>query len=98
MLGIAMGICLMALAGLPPITGFMAKLPAFGAAVEAAINTALAFFYYLRVIMVLYSKQETILDITPPSQGTFTVVITAIFFVIGLGIFPEWLLGSLKLP
>ncbi|WP_143002284.1 proton-conducting transporter membrane subunit [Nitrosomonas sp. Nm132] len=44
MLGIAMGICLMALAGLPPITGFMAKLPAFGAAVEAAINTALAFF------------------------------------------------------
>jgi NADH-quinone oxidoreductase subunit N len=53
MLGIAMGICLMALAGLPPITGFMAKLPAFGAAVEAdsmmlaiaaAINTARAFF------------------------------------------------------
>ncbi|WP_143037864.1 proton-conducting transporter membrane subunit [Nitrosomonas sp. Nm58] len=53
MLGIAMGICLMALAGLPPITGFMAKLPAFGATVEAdsmmlaiaaAINTALAFF------------------------------------------------------
>ncbi|SDY35908.1 hypothetical protein SAMN05421754_100780 [Nitrosomonas sp. Nm58] len=48
--------------------------------------------------MVLYSKQETILDIIPLSQGTFTVVITAIFFVIGLGIFPEWLLGSLKLP
>ena len=67
-------------------------------AIAAVINTALAFFYYLRVIMVLYSEQESILDITPPSQGTFTVIIIAIFFVIGLGIFPGVAIGVLKLP
>lgn len=66
-------------------------------AIVAVIDTAPRFFYYLRAIMILYSEQETILDTTPPSQGTFTVIIIAIFFIIGLGIFPEWLLGSLKL-
>ncbi len=105
-LGLAMGVCLLALAGLPPTAGFMAKLLAFGAAVEAGhivlaviavLNTALAFFYYLRIIMVFYGEGETARDTTPPTQGTFTVVIIVSLFVIGLGIFPEWLLGHIKM-
>ncbi|SDW48671.1 NADH-quinone oxidoreductase subunit N [Nitrosomonas communis] len=107
MLGLAMGIYLLALAGLPPTAGFMAKLLAFGAAVEAGnmmlaivavLNTALAFFYYLRVMMEFYSEQETSLNIMPPTQGSLIVIIIAIVLVIGLGIFPQWLLGSLQLP
>ncbi|SDY90597.1 NADH-quinone oxidoreductase subunit N [Nitrosomonas sp. Nm33] len=107
MLGLAMGIYLLALAGLPPTAGFMAKLLAFGAAIEvgnvmlaivAVINTALSFFYYLRVMMVFYSEQETTLDTIPPTQGTLIVIIITILLIIGLGIFPEWLLGILKLP
>lgn len=100
-LGIAMGVCLLALAGLPPTAGFMAKLLAFGAAVEAGnimlalmavINTALALFYYLRISLVFYGQEETIRDITPPTKGMFAVMIIASVLVIGLGIFPQWLL------
>lgn len=105
--GIAMGICLLALAGLPPTAGFMAKLLAFGAAVEAGhitlavmagINTALAFFYYLRIIMVFYGEKATDINVTPPAQGTHAVLIIVSLFVIGLGIFPEWILESIKMP
>jgi NADH-quinone oxidoreductase subunit N len=108
-LGLAMGVCLLSLAGIPPTVGFMAKLLAFGAAIEAGyimlaimavINTALAFFYYLRIIMVFYGEAETIRttwDATPPTQATYTVVIIVGLFVIGLGIFPEWLLRSIKI-
>lgn len=106
-LGLTMGVCLLALAGLPPTAGFMAKLLAFGAAVKAGhimlaimavINTALAFFYYLRIIMVFYGEKETDRDIPPPAQGTFTVMILISLFVIGLGIFPQWLLRSIEMP
>lgn len=106
-LGLAMGICLLALAGLPPTAGFMAKLLAFGAAIEAglivlaiiaAINTALSFFYYLRIIIVFYGEGEMVRESTPPTRGTLAVVIIASSFVIGLGIFPEWLLGSIQMP
>ncbi|MDP3843689.1 MAG: NADH-quinone oxidoreductase subunit N [Oxalobacteraceae bacterium] len=105
-LGLAMGVCLLALAGLPPTAGFMAKLLAFGAAVEAGnimlaviavINTALAFFYYLRIMMVFYGQEETIRDITQPTKGTLAVVIIASVLVIGLGIFPQWLLRAIAL-
>ncbi|MER2513338.1 MAG: NADH-quinone oxidoreductase subunit N [Nitrosomonas ureae] len=105
--GLTMGICLLALAGLPPTAGFMAKLLAFGAAVEAGhimlaviagINTALAFFYYLRIIMVFYGDKATDINATPPAQGTHAVLIIVSLFVIGLGIFPEWLLESIKMP
>lgn len=104
LLGLTMGVCLFALAGLPPTAGFMAKLLAFGAAVEsgnimlavmAVINTALAFFYYLRIMMVFYGQEVTNRDITPPSKGSIAVAIIASALVIGLGIFPEWLLGAL---
>lgn len=106
-LGIGMGICLLALAGLPPTAGFMAKLFAFGAAIEAdnvilaivaVINTALAFFYYLRVIGVLFSEEETAVGTSPPAQGPLMVIIIAMILVIGLGIFPQWLLALLELP
>ncbi len=102
-LGLAMGVCLLALAGLPPTAGFMAKLLAFGAAVEAGhtllaviavINTALAFFYYLRIMMVFYGLGAPLRDVTPPTKGTFAVVIITSLLVIGLGIFPEWLLKA----
>lgn len=103
LLGLAMGVCLSALAGLPPTAGFIAKLLAFGAAIEAgnimlaimaAINTALAFFYYLRIMMVFYGQQGTIRDIAQPAKGTFAVVILASVLVIGFGIFPERLLEA----
>jgi len=108
-LGIAMGVCLLALAGLPPTAGFMAKLLAFGAAIQAGnimlavlgiINTALAFYYYLRIMTVFYDQEkigpaENNRDITPPSKVSIAVAVIASALVIGFGIFPDWLPGML---
>lgn len=100
-LGIAMGVCLLALAGFPPTAGFVAKLLAFGAAIEAGhiilaiiavINTALAFYYYLRILVVLYSEQQREQQVTQPAQGTSAIVVAVSLLLIGLGVFPEWML------
>lgn len=101
-LGIAMGVCLLALAGVPPTAGFIAKLFAFGAAIEAGhtilaiiavLNTALAFYYYLRILNVFYDTNETNLGAAQYSQGTLIIVVTITLLIIGFGIFPEWILG-----
>lgn len=100
-LGIAMGVCLLALAGLPPTAGFVAKLLAFGAAIEAGhimlaiiavINTALAFYYYLRILVVLYSEEKREQNVTQPSQGTSAIVVVVSLLLVGLGTFPERML------
>lgn len=62
----AMAICLLSLAGIPPTAGFWGKLYIFeaairtgyvGLAVVALLNSAVAMFYYLRVIVTMYVKE-----------------------------------------
>lgn len=104
-LGAAMGVCLLALAGLPPTAGFVAKLLAFGAAIEAGyvmlamiavINTALAFYYYMRILVVFYGEKQKEQYVTQPSQGTSAIVIVISLLIVGLGMFPEWMLMVIK--
>lgn len=104
-LGIAMGVCLLALAGLPPTAGFVAKLLAFGAAIEAGhiilaviavINTAVAFYYYLRILVVLYSEKQREQQVTQPARGTSTIVVAVGLLIVGLGAFPEGILMILE--
>ena len=98
-----MGIFLLALAGLPPTAGFVAKLLAFGAAIEAGhillaiiavINTALAFYYYLRILIVFYGEESIKHEVTHRSPGTLVIVIITSLLIIGFGIFPEWILSQ----
>jgi NADH-quinone oxidoreductase subunit N len=62
----AMAICLLSLAGIPPTAGFWGKLYIFEAAIErgfvglavvALLNSAVAMFYYLRVIVAMYMRE-----------------------------------------
>jgi len=62
----AMAICLLSLAGIPPTAGFWGKLYIFdavvrsghvGLAVIALLNSAVAMFYYLRVIVAMYMRE-----------------------------------------
>jgi NADH-quinone oxidoreductase subunit N len=64
----AMAVCLLSLAGIPPTAGFWGKLYIFEAAMEngyvglavvALLNSAVAMFYYLRVIVAMYMKEPT---------------------------------------
>jgi len=103
-LGLAMAICLLALAGLPPTAGFMAKLLAFGAAIEAGqialavlavLNTALSFYYYLRIILVFFSEKGSVGKSNKiPWSATLTIAVSTMAVII-LGLFPSVLLNFL---
>jgi NADH-quinone oxidoreductase subunit N len=64
-LAVAMSLCLLSLTGLPPLAGFMGKLYVFGAAVQGGlawlaivgvINSAIAAYYYLRIVAEMAGK------------------------------------------
>lgn len=103
-LGLSISVFLLALAGLPPTAGFMAKFLVFGAAIEAqqitlvvlaVLNTALSFYYYLRVILIFHTGRA------PPKHGnpipwSMTLCIAvSLLAVILLGVFPSAILDAL---
>ncbi len=66
LLGIAMTGFMLSLGGIPPTAGFIAKVYVFGAAVDAGhvplvivavLNSVVAVFYYLRVVVALYMEE-----------------------------------------
>jgi NADH-quinone oxidoreductase subunit N len=65
-LAAAMSLFMLSLAGLPPLAGFMAKLYVFGAAVQGGlawlaivgvINSVIAAYYYLRLVVEMAGKR-----------------------------------------
>jgi NADH-quinone oxidoreductase subunit N len=66
LLGLAMTAFMLSLGGIPPTAGFVAKLYVFSVAVEAGhvplvivavLNSVVAIFYYLRVVVALYMNE-----------------------------------------
>jgi NADH-quinone oxidoreductase subunit N len=65
-LAAVMALCMLSLAGVPPLAGFMAKLTVFGAAVGSdliwlvvfgVVNSVVSAYYYLRVVVAMYMRQ-----------------------------------------
>ncbi len=65
-LGVAMALCMLSLAGFPPLAGFTGKFYLFRTAVAAghvelaiigALNSLLSVVYYLRVIVMMYMEE-----------------------------------------
>lgn len=106
-LGLAMGIFMLSLAGIPPgMTGLLGKVYIFSAAVKAdyvglaiigVLCSAVSCYYYLRVIVAMYfveSEEPVAMPGEPaniPLMGVLTVCITGAIF---LGIFPSALYDS----
>jgi NADH-quinone oxidoreductase subunit N len=100
---IAMLIFMLSLGGIPPTAGFMGKLWVFGAAIDAGYvwlavigvaNSALSLYYYIRVVVFMWSPDpggETVpLRISPALAA---VLIAAAVGTIALGIYPRLLFG-----
>jgi len=100
---IAMLIFILSLGGIPPTAGFMGKLWVFGAAIDAGYvwlavigvaNSALSLYYYIRVVVFMWSPDpggETApLRISPALAA---VLIAAAVGTIALGIYPRLLFG-----
>ena len=95
---LALALFLLSLVGIPPTAGFVGKFYLFGAAVRSGyvwlavigvLNSAVAAYYYLRVIVSMYMREP---DGTPavimPSFAGALAVVVALWGVIQLGVFP----------
>lgn len=97
-------IFLLSLIGVPLTSGFFGKFYIFKAAIDSKLfwlavlgllNSAVAAYYYLRVIVVMYFHEPGVSaeTATPPSAGiSFTMWASAIAILV-LGVFPSLLLN-----
>ena len=95
-------ISLLALAGVPPLSGFWSKLMLFGAAIDAGsslwwapwlavagvLNSALSLAYYGWIIRKMYFEGETEKRIKEPAS-IIAVMIFSIIFMVTIGVYPE---------
>ena len=92
------------LIGVPLTGGFFAKFYVFRAALDAhlvwltvlgLINSAIAAFYYLKIVVAMYMQEpgEAIIRLGPLSPGTRITIWASALGVLLLGIFPSLLLS-----
>jgi len=105
-LSVVMATFLLSLAGFPPFAGFLAKFYAFGAAVKsgyiglaiiAVLNSFVAVYYYLRVVVIMFMRPErTGAKFISVPVSVSLVLFIAILGTIWLGIFPQVFLDLAK--
>jgi NADH-quinone oxidoreductase subunit N len=83
---------------MPPFAGFIAKFYIFSAAIQeglialviiAALNSVISFYYYLKVIIFMYMKEEEVefrISLTPL---TLFVVFIGVLATVTLGVYPS---------
>jgi len=94
----AMLVFMLSLGGIPPTAGFMGKVWVFGAAIDAGfiwlavvavVNSAISLFYYIRVVVFMWIKEEVVgSEISVGPAMTMALLIAAtgsIFF----GVYPQ---------
>jgi NADH-quinone oxidoreductase subunit N len=94
-----MAVFLFSLAGIPPLAGFMGKFYVLTDAIRAGyywlavigvLNSVVAAYYYLRVVMYMYFKEpETEIGIPDFSFGSAVAIAISVWAVFHLGIFPR---------
>jgi NADH-quinone oxidoreductase subunit N len=103
LLGAAMTVFMLSLAGVPPTAGFFGKFFIFSAALQAGqyvlavvgiLGSVISVYYYLRVIYTMYMVEPS-RDLGKPDRApwaTAAAAITAVGVVL-LGLFPQAVIG-----
>jgi NADH-quinone oxidoreductase subunit N len=96
----AMLLFMLSLGGIPPTAGFMGKFWLFGAAIDSGyvwlavigvLNSAISLYYYIRVVVFMYLKKETI-GSEPTSSPALTLALAvAVVATLVLGMYPRLL-------
>lgn len=92
----ALTICLLSLAGVPPMLGFFGKFYLFTAAMQqglvwlslwAMLNSVIAVYYYLRPIVVMYMRDGEVVEADEPMNATRAALILCAVLIVVLGVF-----------
>src|SRR5438445_8856256 len=96
----AMLLFMLSLGGIPPTAGFMGKFWLFSAAIDAhyywlavigVLNSAVSLYYYIRIVVFMYLKQETAGSepvMTPALRVALAIAVAATLI---LGVYPRQL-------
>jgi NADH-quinone oxidoreductase subunit N len=97
-LAVALSVFLLSLIGIPPTAGFVGKFYLFGAAVKSGyvwlavigvLNSAVAAYYYLRLIVFMYMREpEGAPTVLAPSFSGALALVVALWGVVQLGVAP----------
>jgi NADH-quinone oxidoreductase subunit N len=95
---IAMLLFMLSLGGVPPTAGFMGKFWLFGAAIESGyvwlavigvLNSAVSLYYYIRIVVYMWLKNEPT-GSAPTTSPMYALVLgVAVFATIVLGVYPQ---------
>lgn len=106
MMAVSMTIALLSLTGIPLTAGFFAKLYIFTAAIQKGlwalliiglINSGISAYYYLRVIIVMYSPiDDSVQQYPRPDTVSALAVLVSIAAIIFFGVFPGPLLKLIE--
>jgi NADH-quinone oxidoreductase subunit N len=96
----AMLVFMLSLGGIPPTAGFMGKFWLFSAAIDSGyyglavigvLNSAISLYYYVRIVVFMYLKKDTI-GSTPVASPSLTVALAvAVVATLVLGVYPRFL-------
>jgi NADH-quinone oxidoreductase subunit N len=96
----AMLLFMLSLGGIPPTAGFMGKFWLFSAAIDAkyywlavigVLNSAVSLYYYIRIVVFMYLKKET-MGSEPTIGAPLAVALgIAVLATIVLGVYPRLL-------
>jgi NADH-quinone oxidoreductase subunit N len=98
-----LAVCLMSLTGLPPTAGFLGKLNLFlaawaettwvgrGLAMLLALNAAIAAWYYLRLIAVMYLEPAAEAESRPVEVVSWLAGLACAIATLVLFATPQWL-------
>jgi NADH-quinone oxidoreductase subunit N len=89
---------MLSLGGIPPTAGFMGKFWLFGAAIEAGyvwlaiigvVNSALSLYYYLRIVVFMYLRSDTVGSMPVMRPAVATAIALAMAATLILGVYPR---------
>ena len=95
---VAMLIFMLSLGGIPPTAGFMGKLWLFSAAIESGfvwlavifvVNSVISLYYYYRVIVFMWLKDETTGSDMVLSPTLMTALVIAVVGSLLFGVYPQ---------
>ena len=95
---IAMLLFMLSLGGVPPMAGFMGKFWLFGAAIESGyvwlavigvLNSAVSLYYYIRIVVFMWLKNEPSGSMPSSSPSYALVLGVAVAATILLGVYPQ---------